>query len=73
MSNASLSCCIFKSLRSTLRSRSPRVLRAGEAPSAAMLDCKASTGKLFVPEDTTAVVHGDQNLAISDFLSRVNV
>ena len=38
-----------------------------------MLDCKASTGKLFVPEDTTAVAHGDQNLAISDFLSRVNV
>ena len=48
-------------------------LHAGEAPTAALLDCKASTGKLFIPEDTTAVAHGDQNLAISDFLSRVTV
>ena len=44
---------------------------AGEIPSAALLDCKASTGKLFVPEDTTAVAHGDQNLQISDFLSKI--
>ena len=46
---------------------------AGETFNAALLDCKASTGKLFIPEDTTAVAHGDQNLAISDFLSKVAV
>ena len=45
----------------------------GEQASAAMLDCKASSGKLFVPEDTAAVAHGDQNLAINDFLSKVAV
>ena len=33
-------------------------------------DCKASTGRLFVPEDSEAVAHGDANLAIDDFLSR---
>lgn len=45
----------------------------GEPASAAVLDCKASTGKLFVPEDSEAVAHGDQNLAIDDFLSKVAV
>ena len=37
------------------------------------LDCKASSGQLFVPEDTEAVAHGDANLAIDDFLSRAMV
>jgi SAC3 family protein LENG8/THP3 len=44
---------------------------AGEGKASdAMLDCKASAGKLFIPEDTSAVAHGDANLAIDDFLSR---
>ena len=43
---------------------------AAAAPSQLAVDCKASTGKLFVPEDTEAVAHGDANLAIDDFLSR---
>jgi SAC3 family protein LENG8/THP3 len=34
------------------------------------VDCKASAGRLSVPEDTEAVAHGDANLAIDDFLSR---
>ena len=32
------------------------------------LDCKASAGQLKLPEDKTAVAHGDANLAIDDFL-----
>ena len=38
--------------------------------SEAVLDCKASTGRLYVPEDASAVAHGDANLAIDDFLSK---
>ncbi len=33
-----------------------------------VVDCKASAGRLAVPEDTTAVAHGDANLNIDDFL-----
>ena len=38
--------------------------------SEAVLDCKASAGRLYVPEDASAVAHGDANLAIDDFLSK---
>ncbi len=58
--------------------RSPLTLAASPlAPAAAgpaaSLDCKASGGKLFVPEDNTKVAHGDANLAIEDFLARAMV
>ncbi|GAB4818303.1 hypothetical protein N2152v2_005349 [Parachlorella kessleri] len=42
----------------------------GEAPFEMTIDCKASTGQLKVPEDKTAVAHGDANLNIDDFLSK---
>ena len=32
------------------------------------LDCKASRGLLAVPQDTSAVSHGDLNIDVSDFL-----
>eukprot|EP00898_Chlorokybus_atmophyticus_P006931 jgi/Chlat1/7239/Chrsp58S06884 len=35
------------------------------------LDCKASTGQLFIPVDEDAVAHGDATLAVEDFLARV--
>ncbi|KXZ54117.1 hypothetical protein GPECTOR_5g219 [Gonium pectorale] len=35
-----------------------------------LLDTKASRGKLFVPEVTAKVAHGDENLSVTDFLSR---
>lgn len=47
--------------------------RSPAGPCQLAVDCKASSGKLFVPEDTEAVAHGDANLAIDDFLSRAMV
>ena len=35
------------------------------------MDCKASKGQLAVPEDTTAVAHGDTYLNVTDFLKGV--
>ncbi|EFJ43004.1 hypothetical protein VOLCADRAFT_76947 [Volvox carteri f. nagariensis] len=35
-----------------------------------LLDTKASRGKLFVPEVTAKVAHGDENLSVNDFLSQ---
>lgn len=34
------------------------------------LDCKGSRGKLFIPEVPAKVAHGDENLSLTDFLSR---
>lgn len=36
------------------------------------IDCKASMGTLFIPEDKNRVSHGDANLAIDDFLRTFN-
>ncbi len=35
-----------------------------------LLDTKASSSSLFVPEPEAAVAHGDANLAVNDFLAR---
>ena len=35
------------------------------------MDCKASRGQLAVPEDTSAVAHGDVNIDVTDFLKNV--
>ena len=40
------------------------------AAAEAVLDCKASSGLLTIPQDADAVAHGDVKLAIDDFLSR---
>jgi hypothetical protein len=34
----------------------------------AVVDCKASAGRLRMPEERGAVAHGDANLALGDFL-----
>lgn len=34
----------------------------------ALVDCKASKACISMPEDTTAVAHGDTNLALEDFM-----
>ncbi len=36
------------------------------------LDVKASMGHLFVPEETSKVAHGDENLSVEDFLARAS-
>jgi hypothetical protein len=38
-----------------------------------LLECKASRGKLFVPEEPAKVAHGDENLSVTDFLSRARL
>jgi len=39
--------------------------------SAPTLDCKASAGQLHTVQEATAVSHGDENLDLTDFLTRV--
>ncbi|KAK1381655.1 SAC3 family protein A [Heracleum sosnowskyi] len=40
-------------------------------PDEVLLDSKASTSSLFMPEPEDAVAHGDATLAVNDFLTRV--
>jgi len=45
----------------------PPPVSAGEG-GAPLIDCKASTGRLRMPESKEKVAHGDANLDIGDFL-----
>ena len=40
-------------------------------PGELQMDCRASRGQLAVPQDTTAVAHGDVNINVTDFLKSV--
>lgn len=42
----------------------------GKDAASSILDSKQSSGHMVIPEDTSAVAHGDANLNIDDFLSR---
>ena len=44
----------------------------GAEPSAALLDCKLSSG-LRLPEDLAAVAHGDATLNLDNFMCQVHV
>ncbi|GLI62725.1 hypothetical protein VaNZ11_005454 [Volvox africanus] len=50
-----------------LRDHGAVVIEKGSEP---VLDTKASRGKLFVPEVSAKVTHGDENLSVNDFLSQ---
>ena len=44
----------------------------GAQPSTALLDCKSSI-RLSMPEDVTAVAHGDATLNLHSFMHQVHV
>ncbi|KAL0049354.1 hypothetical protein WJX82_000296 [Trebouxia sp. C0006] len=48
------------------------VLEQGAQPSTALLDCKSSI-RLSMPEDVTAVAHGDATLNLHSFMHQVHV
>ena len=47
-------------------------LCTGAQPSTALLDCKSSI-RLSMPEDVTAVAHGDATLNLHSFMHQVHV
>ena len=50
--------------------KTPVCCAAGAAAAESQLDCKASAGQLH-PVQEVKVSHGDDNLALSDFLAKI--